>query len=1277
MESREKNLIPHFIHEQFERRNYGGRLPAAAMFVDISGFTQLMETLMRGGDEGAEILSAILNQIFNPTVNAIAAHEGFISMFAGDAFTAIFGESANERVSESALACAAKIQDIFREHGFHRTRFGEFTLGVKIGLAYGEVEWGIVGQTEKAYFFRGEPVDGCAQAEHQARQGEIIVTEKLARVSDYDGFVVATLVAHPTPTTEVVITGPQYYRLVKSPRRVALPSPTRRPRLTKEVLARFLPDAVIEFDRTGEFRNVASVFISFAGIAARAELDTFVSVLIDNAKHFSGYFNKIDFGDKGGVALCLFGAPTAFENNVERALDFILAVRRDFHSLRDFGSLKWRAGITYGAVYAGIIGGEKRCEYTAIGDAVNLAARLTMRAGWGETWVAGRVHRYAQKEYDFEPLGEFAFKGKTGQIPAYLLRAKKAMAERAFGGKFVGRETELALAGQSLRPLAEGQFGGVLYVYGEAGVGKSRFVYELRRQNPRFDWLYLPCDGILKKAFNPFAHFFTRFFNQSTENNRPNFERIYQELIDTVDRSHAEGAERIKSELVRLRSIMAGFLGIRYEGSLYEQLEPKLRYQNTLYAFRETFRALNLVRPVVLELEDVQWIDPDSVRAIQTLCQDVANLPLLLIVTGRYREDGGKPRLPLEVNAREIDLNTLSEAGVKALAEDLLAGRAAPRLLESLVAKTEGNPFFVEQTLRYYREAGIIERQPTPPVWDVVRAESAIPATINDLLIARIDRLSDTLKEVVQTAAVVGREFEVRLLAEVLRRIDEALLPEDMAIHLQEGVDRNMWAILSELTYIFSHALLQDAVYRMQLKVRLRRLHRLVAEAIERLHPEDQRAYSDLAFHYERAEIREKTIEYLHKAGDFAKETYAVEEAIGYYQKALGFLSETLEVWTQRVELYNGLGMMLRWQARYAEAVEIYTTMRAAAEVTEDAVAQACAWIELSHVQDTQGDYRAALESAGQAEEIARAAGAQVELARALVLKGWARFRLGEVETALALGEQALALSTELNARRVMGGSLNLLGGLHITLGHYDDAVRDMERVLPLFRESGDRRRVGATLNNLGEVARSRGDYRAAAALYQDALSIAREIGNRVTEIVSLSNLGGARVGLGECRAAETDLRQALRMAETAGRGGLSEMHRFLAEALLGQGKVGDALAAARQALALGQEAETQGLIGGAWRTLGMVTAQAAEPIAIGAKTYDAAACFIESLRIFTGMGVEAERARTLREWARYEVEQGDEEKGETMWQEARETFARLEMELEVERMNVLGGEEQ
>ena len=375
-------------------------------------------------------------------------------------------------------------------------------------------------------------------------------------------------------------------------------------------------------------------------------------------------------------------------------------------------------------------------------------------------------------------------------------------------------------------------------------------------------------------------------------------------------------------------------------------------------------------------------------------------------------------------------------------------------------------------------------------------------------------------------------------------------------------------------------------------------------------------------------------------------------------------------------------------RARYAEAVEAYTAMRTAAEAAGDVAAQAWAWNGLSKAQERQGDYRAVLESAGQAERLGASAGEAGREARAAALqpKGVALYRLGDAAGVLALGEQALALSAELGdalaARRVQAWSLNLLGAAHMMLGHSEQAVHYYEQALALYRALGDRWGVGRVLNNLSVTAESCGDYAAAAARYQEALTIAREIGDRDGEMVYLSNLGGARVGQGDYAAAEAGLRQVIEMVGAASWWLLSETYRFLAEACLGQGKTAEALDAARRALALGQETGNQEHIGGAWRTLGNCGARMADfrldvpnlqsPIvrlSAHDKVSNPQSCYAESLRIFTEIGMEAERAYTLRDWARYELAGGDRDKGAAMWGEARAIFEGLDMPLEVARM--------
>jgi tetratricopeptide (TPR) repeat protein len=349
--------------------------------------------------------------------------------------------------------------------------------------------------------------------------------------------------------------------------------------------------------------------------------------------------------------------------------------------------------------------------------------------------------------------------------------------------------------------------------------------------------------------------------------------------------------------------------------------------------------------------------------------------------------------------------------------------------------------------------------------------------------------------------------------------------------------------------------------------------------------------------------------------------------------------------------------------------------MRAAAEALRATPAQARAWNEIALVQSSQGDNRAAFESTQRAEMLARAeargTGAAVELARALYLQSQAWSRLGDARAAITLAERALSLVDALGdeGRRVRAECLKSLGMAYHTLGQFAKAEEFKGLSLDIYRELGDRRYVGNLLNSLGETARLLGDYRKAFGRYSEALQIARETGNRNGEILYLSNLGGTRVGLGEYVEAEAELRLTIEMARAAGYVGVSENYRFLAQALLGQGRVVEAGEAALRALELGHEIENQEHVAEAWRVLGLVASRSKSAVEVEGRARDAAACFAESLSIFARIQMEAERARTLRDWASHELACGDPERGRRLREEALDSFRRLGMEPEVERM--------
>ncbi len=1258
-----QNLIPHFIHTQFSRNITRGDFVAATMFVDVSGFTTLTESLMQHETDGAEIVAAALNRVLNSSVAEVYAHGGFIATFAGDAFTALFPSALN--AAQHALQTARFIQDFFAQHSVLETKYGRFEIDVKVGLSYGEVTWGIVGEMGRyTYFFRGPAITGCAQAEHQARTGDVIADDRI----------------HPHITKDAAeayaLEAGHYYRLALAAFKPRLPRFAPPSLLMRNDLAPFVLDAASDLVISGaqaEFRRVAALFISFDVPVDHSTLNTFVSDVLALMSDYGGYFNKLDFGDKGGMMLVLFGAPVAHENDLERAGNFLLALQG--HN----APVAWRAGLAFGPVYAGLVGGTVRCEYTAIGNIVNFASRLTQKAAWGQILVPETVASHSA--FQTHAVGEIHYKGFSQPRPTYALLSSRTAAGTFFDQAMVGRQRELAHLVKAAQPLFAGKFAGVAYIYGEAGIGKSCLAHELHhalRQHSEITWFIGQTDQILRQAFNPFVYVLKRYFDQSPEatpdESKARFDACYARLLTNLRTIVGQDVTRIQpliDELIRTRSTIGALLDLHWPGSLYESLDAELRYQNTLIAVKTWLLAESCFQPVVLLIEDLHWLDSASHALLTTLTRNVADAPLLILVTSRYADDGSKPTLTLseDIPVTALDLNALSRTELQTLSQTILGHSLSADLSELLLARTQANPFFVQQLLYYFRESNLLLLDPETQMWAVKADVPAnIPTTIQAILIARLDRLSQAVKKVVKSAAVLGREFDVQVLRQMLHT---AVIREVRTAECEQ-----IWSEVQRMRYLFKHILMRDTAYAMQLRRHRRELHQRAAEALEALYADElAQYYADLSYHYENAGVVDKALTYLHKAGDFAKEVYALEEATSYYQKALALLvtaeGDKAEAARQRVLLYESLSEILLWQAQLAEAQTACIAMRSAAEATGDLAAQARAWNKLGTMRERLGDYHAALDCAKRAETVARAVDVPAEVARALTNQGFAFFRMGDMQQSLALSEQSLTLSTEFDIPNITIGNLNLLGGIHDITGNYNQAVHYLEQSLALCRALDNRWRIAGALNNLGENARLRGDYRAAVAHFQEAVDICREIGHRSHEMLFLSTLGGARVGLGQYKTAEVEIRQAIQMSQATGElFSRAYSYLFLAEALLGQERYQDALKAAQQSLSLGQQINLPEVTGGAWCALGKVALRLSGPITMDERGYTAPTCFAESQRIFEEVGAEGEQARTLRAWATYELTSGNQQQGQVMWSTARGLFARLDMTLEVERMD-------
>jgi predicted ATPase len=374
--------------------------------------------------------------------------------------------------------------------------------------------------------------------------------------------------------------------------------------------------------------------------------------------------------------------------------------------------------------------------------------------------------------------------------------------EGFFDQPMVGRRTELEQLIAAARPIFEGRFAGVATIYGEAGIGKSHLAYELRqalREQRDVAWFTGQTDQTLQQAFNPFVYFIKRYFNQrpeaTTEENKARFENRLAHVIANLQElslgnPQAQGRiAGIVDELTRTRSMLGALIGLHWPNSLYESLDAKLRYQNTLFAIKTLLLAESHFHPVVLAIEDLQWLDSSSREALSALTRDVESYPLFVVVTSRYADDGSRPTLALsdDVPVTTVDLNVLAQSDLQELAAVILGGPVDDDLLALLQERTQSNPFFAQQFLYYFQENDLLERDPNTGVWSVTSDIPAdVPTTINAILIARVDRLEQRVKNVVKSAAVLGREFDDRVLARMLQA--------DVTPEVREAEQAQIWS---------------------------------------------------------------------------------------------------------------------------------------------------------------------------------------------------------------------------------------------------------------------------------------------------------------------------------------------------------------------------------------------------------------------------------------------------------------------------------------------------
>jgi class 3 adenylate cyclase/predicted ATPase len=1189
-------VVPELIIENYRAGNYGGEFPAVGMFLDLSGFSKMTDTLMQHGQHGAEVLAYLMHGVFDPLVKSIFDYGGRIVGFAGDGIMALYPVDGDEHFTAlQALASAWTIQQQLFDDPDRTTVYGKFSFSVKIGLAAGSVGWRILRSedgSQATYYFRGSTVDLAARAEHNAGAGEIVLTDAMNEL-----------------IKDVARTRPHgsFHRFIRFGGGMLGPTPYTLAPVDVACSRVFMPEDVIVHDMRGEFRQIVNLFARIPELSDE-QLEQFMGVVFKLRQKYGGLLTRLDFGDKGCNMLMLWGAPVAYENDISRALNFILELQEKM----DFPVT---AGITYYIAHAGYLGSEMCEDYTCYGWGVNLASRFMMAAPTGEIWLDERVERRVSEWFDIDTVGSQHFKGFAAEQKVNVLHGRRQDVDAIYQGEMVGRQMELDQLTEFVEPIWQGRFAGAVAVSGDAGIGKGRLIYafstsDLFKVNKAL-WVVCQSDQILRQSFNPLRRWLLRYFGLSPRQTPDERQHALDSKLDNLLASLPD--PELVRELDRTRSILGALVDVYWDDSLYSQLDAEARYNNTFIALIALIKAESLRQPLVLFVDDVHFIDEDTRTFLSQLKRSLLaasdSYPVAIILA--FRKQGIRSSLQDDLHDSEIELTGISKVETSHLAEILLGASASPELIGLVMSRSEGNPFFAQQVIRYLQEESLLEMSSSG--WAQVRRgrSSVLPGDISALLVARLDQLKQDVKNVVQTASVLGREFEVNVLAHMLGPV------HDTELYVSEAEKAAIWMPLQEMRYIFHHGLLRDAAYTMQMRVRRQELHSRAVDALEHVYAGDlPMRYAELAYHSEHADLAAKAQEYYTLAGRDSSELFRNREALEYYTRALSYvpfddLRTQFDVRLERVVLYNRLG------ERTAQLHDLESLEKLAIQLQDDRLV-AKVWMQYASYYYFVGDYRNSIEYAKRAEvdptdenELAlytqvvwcssllrlgqldeamqrargtlerdKKAGNRKEESRVLNMMGLIALEQKESSSAGAYFMEALEIARDIKDRDLESKALNNLAMAEGSLnGNYALAREYHLQSYILTREIGDRPGEAVSLGNLGFAASMQGDFSSARTYYEQSLVTAREVGNLYQEIYTLINLSALAGVLKEAEPALQNAKQAVELAhKTSDLSGEAWAMLYMGHAYLLQNELEQAQVAYRSSIEIRSNLEQTAL---------------------------------------------------------------------------------------------------
>jgi len=905
----------------------------------------------------------------------------------------------------------------------------------------------------------------------------------------------------------------------------------------------------------GERRLVSILFCDVTGSTAMAKdldpedwaevMQEAFEYLIAPVYRYEGTLARM----MGDGIMAFFGAPLAHENDPERAVLAGLAIIDEIgpfgEKIRKELDLEFnvRVGINTGIVVVGDIGSDLAMEYTAMGDTVNLAARMEETAEPGTVQVSEETYKMIAPLFETVAFEGVEIKGREEPVQTYRIVAPKSEPGKLRGveglsSPLVGRSQELEQLKEALADVEQGR-GRIVFLIGEAGLGKSRLIDELRRE-----WIGAGHDentwavarGISYDTTQPYS-LFQQIIRQSCGIEPDDSPAVVLTKLQAL-------AQEVSPEMVdRTEDALKLMMAIRDEGE-DRPLAAGDRKREIQSSILELMQATTN-EPAVLVIDDLHWSDAASAELLEYLLQLTDNNPVMLLCAMRpYR---GSPAWQLKLAAEthyphrytEINLSPLSSENSANLVGNLLEISDIPPALSTLILeKSEGNPFFVEELIRTLIDSEVVVRDESGEHWKATAEieNITVPDNLQALLTSRIDRLDREIRETVQLASVIGRTFYFRVL-ELIAGVQDVLNDHLNTLQRVELITER--ARIPEIEYMFRHDLTRDAAYNSILKRKRAKFHLRVGEAIEELFPErlEEEAHL-LAYHYREAKEDDKALNYYTLAGNAARRLSAYTEAIDHYSHALEIANRIEASPAQLSFLYTRRGRIYELGGDFDEAKKNYHElenlgMERSAPELEMAAANSLATIYAipSANWDSDKGQAYAERALELADELDDPRGKAKALWNLMLVENFAE---RDYQAAIDYGERSLAIARENKLEEETAFAQHDLSRAYMQGGQLDKALKSSEKARALWEQLGNSEMLADNLTASSFMASLSGDIQQAIELAEAGLDLSRKNGNFWGQGYSLMGLGLLRTDAGDIQGGFDAFYEGTAMADRA-----------------------------------------------------------------------------------------------------------------------------------------------